>query len=548
MNKYKLLKYILKKYKAKIILAIILSLVANILMLTPTIYMLQIYDRVMLSQSEITLIAVSIIAMGMLLSMAISEWLRANLLLFISKDIDKLISSNLFNTVFSKRLNNNTQQAVQPFSDLALVKQLVSGPSMYAILDAPWTPIYVGVMFLMHPLLGWVSLFFLLNMLFIGWITAKKTSQYKDESLEEEKESNSFVYSKFRNAEVIEAHGMTLHLRNKWWAKQKEVINSITESESFEMLMTTISKEVSILKQSLALGLGAYLVIHGDLSVGSMIAANLLMSRTTAPVDAMISGWKNFQEGILALNRIEEIFNKEEKQIEGIINNNKFTGKIEVKNLYIKFPNIDQHTIKNICLSIPAGQRIALIGDSGSGKSTLVKSILGLIPIEQGEIKWDDISLEKINRSEIGHMIGYLSQDVALFDGTIAENIARMNKIEYIKVIHSAQKVGMHEIILRLPEGYNTRINGRGGALSSGQKQRLALARALYNSPKLLVLDEPDSNLDEVGEKSLETTLKELVDTKTTILLITHRKKLLEQVDRILKIDNGQIISDEIVK
>jgi ATP-binding cassette subfamily C protein EexD len=279
-----------------------------------------------------------------------------------------------------------------------------------------------------------------------------------------------------------------------------------------------------------------------------MIAANLLMSRTTAPVDAMISGWKNFQEGILALNRIEEIFNKEEKQIEGIINNNKFTGKIEIKNLYIKFPNIDKHTIKNICLSIPAGQRIALIGDSGSGKSTLVKSILGLIPIEQGEIKWDDVSLEKINRSEIGHMIGYLSQDVALFDGTIAENIARMNEIDYIKVIHSAQKVGMHEIILRLPEGYNTKINGRGGALSSGQKQRLALARALYNSPKLLVLDEPDSNLDEVGEKSLETTLKELVDTKTTILLITHRKKLLEQVDRILKIDNGQIISDEIVK
>lgn len=547
MNKYKLLKYILKKYKLKIILAIILSLVANILMLTPTIYMLQIYDRVMLSQSEITLIAVSIIAMGMLLSMTISEWLRAKLLLFISKDIDKLISGNLFNTVFSTRLNNNTQEAVQPFSDLALVKQLVSGPSMYAILDAPWTPIYVGVMFLMHPLLGWVSLFFLLNMLFIGWITAKKTSQYKDESLEEEKESNSFVYSKFRNAEVIEAHGMTLHLRNKWWAKQKEVINSITESESFEMLMTTISKEVSILKQSLALGIGAYLVINGDLSVGSMIAANLLMSRTTAPVDAMISGWKNFQEGILALNRIEEIFNKEEKQIEGVINN-QFTGKIEVKNLYIKFRNIDKYTIKNISLSIPEGQRIALIGDSGSGKSTLVKSILGLIPIEQGEVKWDGESLEKINRSEIGHMIGYLSQDVALFDGTIAENIARMNEIDHIKVIHAAQKVGMHEIILRLSEGYNTKINGRGGALSSGQKQRLALARALYNSPKLLVLDEPDSNLDEVGEKSLDTTLKELVDTKTTILLITHRKKLLEQVDRILKIENGQIISDEILK
>ena len=547
MNKYKLLKYILKKYKLKIILAVILSLVANILMLTPTIYMLQIYDRVMLSQSETTLIAVSIIAMGMLLSMTISEWLRAKLLLFISKDIDKLISGNLFNTVFSTRLNNNTQEAVQPFSDLALVKQLVSGPSMYAILDAPWTPIYVGVMFLMHPLLGWVSLFFLLNMLFIGWITAKKTSQYKDESLEEEKESNSFVYSKFRNAEVIEAHGMTLHLRNKWWAKQKEVIDSITESESFEMLMTTISKEVSILKQSLALGIGAYLVIKGDLSVGSMIAANLLMSRTTAPVDAMISGWKNFQQGILALNRIEEIFTKEEKQTEGTINN-KFTGKIEVNNLFIKFPNIDKYTIKNISLSIPAGQRIALIGDSGSGKSTLVKSILGLIPIEQGEIKWDGIFLEKINRSEIGHAIGYLSQDVALFDGSIAENIARMNEIDHIKVIHAAEKVGMHEIILRLPEGYNTKINGRGGALSSGQKQRLALARALYNSPKLLVLDEPDSNLDEVGEKSLETTLKELVDTKTTILLITHRKKLLDQVDRILKIDNGQIISDEILK
>ena len=542
----KLLKYIIKKYKSKLILAILFSLFANILMLTPTIYMLQIYDRVMLSQSEVTLIAVSIIAFGLLLSMTFSEWLRSKLLLYVSKDIDHIVSGKLFDTVFSDRLNNNTQGAVQPFSDLAMVKQLISGPSMYALLDAPWTPIYVGVMFLMHPLLGWVSLLFLVNMLLIGWITAKKTNKYKDQSLEEEKESNSFIFSKFRNAEVIEAHGMTVHLRNKWWTKQKSVIDSIIESETIEMLMTTVSKEITILKQSLALGLGAFLVIKGELSVGSMIAANLLMTRTTAPVDAMIAGWKNFQQGILALNRIEEIFKKEENN-KTLLQDNQFTGRIDVINLSIKFTNIDKYTINNISLSIPAGQIIALIGDSGSGKSTLIKSILGLIPIQQGDIKWDSVSINNINKSGIGHKIGYLSQDVALFDGSIAENISRMNEIDYKKVIDAAQSVGMHEIILRLSEGYNTRINGRGGALSSGQKQRLALARALYDSPTLLVLDEPDSNLDEVGEKSLETTLKTLADKNTTIILITHRKKLLEQVDRILKLDNGQIISDVMV-
>lgn len=538
-------KYIFHRYNKQIMLVVLLSLIANILMLVPTLYMLQIYDRVLISQSELTLLVISLISFGLLISMSAAEWIRSRILNIISEEINNKYSNIIFNHIFSEKLKNSIQGAIQPFSDLSSLKQIISGPSVQALLDAPWTPIYVIVMFLMHPLLGWISLMFLISMSAVAWLTAKKINQYKDQSQEEEKESNSFIYNKFRNAEMIEAHGMTERLRDKWWIKQTSVLKSSIESETVETVMTTISKEIAILKQSLALGVGAFLVIRGELSVGSMIAANLLMSRTTAPVDALISSWKSFQQGLMALKQIEEIIKTDDNT--KLIKPKNFNADLKINNLNIHFQGQANYTIKNLNLHIPSGQKVALIGDSGSGKSTIIKSLIGLVEIQHGEVRWDDELISNVDKNYMGKKIGYLSQKVGLFDGTIADNIARFGTIDSNKIIEASKIVGMHEIILRLPDGYNTKISGKSDALSAGQKQRLALARAMYDYPKLLILDEPDSNLDEIGEQALELTLNS-TSQKPTIVLVSHKEKLLKHVDRIITIVNGQIARDEYIK
>ena len=525
-----------------------LSMIANLLMLTPTIYMLQIYDRILISQSELSLLFVSLICLGLLSSMVVSEWVRSKILLIINDEVVNKYSELIFEYTFSQKLKINVKEAVQPFADLNSVKNLISGQSINALLDAPWTPVYVLVMFLMHPILGWMSLIFLISMSFIAWLTASKTNQYKDQTIEEEKESNSFIYSKLRNAEVIEALGMTENLRDKWWTKQKLVLQSISRADTIENILTTFSKETAILKQSLALGVGAYLVIKGELSVGSMIAANLLMGRTTAPVDMLISSWKNFQQGLQALERIEKIINEDKSITKKISINDSLNAEIRIDNLYTKFPESEGYTLNDISLSIPSGQKIALVGESGSGKSTLIKCLLGLINYQQGEIKFNGILVQEINYKMIGNQIGYLSQNVALFDGTIAENITRFENIDSAKVIEASKFVGIHEFILRLPDGYNTRITGKSGSLSAGQKQRLVLARAMYNNPKLLILDEPDSNLDEIGENALELAMKNTSVNKLTVIVVTHKEKLLQHVDRIITLDKGRVIKDEIVR
>lgn len=545
MIKSTIIKYIFQKYTKQILLIIILSLIANILMLVPTLYMLQIYDRILISQSELTLMVVSLISLGLLISMSVAEWIRSRMLNIISDEINIKYSNKIFNHLFSEKLKHNIQGAIQPFSELSSLRQIISGPSVQALLDAPWTPLYVVVMFLMHPLLGWISLLFLISMGAVAFITANKINQYKDLSQEEEKESNSFIYNKFRNAEVIEAHGMTESLRNKWWIKQKNVLKISIESETVETVMMTLSKEIAILKQSLALGVGAFLVIRGELSVGSMIAANLLMSRTTAPVDALISSWKSFQQGLMSLKQIEVIIKKEDKN--NLLKLNNFDADIKIINLLIHFPGQIKNTIENLNLHIPSGQKIAFVGDSGSGKSTIIKSIVGLIEYQQGEIRWDNELINDLDKIFIGRNIGYLSQKIGFFDGTIADNIARFGKIDSNKIIEASKNVGMHEIILRLPDGYNTKISGKSDVLSAGQKQRLALARAMYDNPKLIILDEPDSNLDDIGEQALEVALNTKSHLKPTIVLVTHKEKLLKLVDRIITIENGQIVRDEYI-
>lgn len=541
MNSNKLLSKLARTYKRELILALVFSSVANIMMLVPTLYMLQIYDRVMVSKSEITLIVVSVISLGLMLSMIFSEWARSKVLIAAGVNLELALSQRLFRVSFLSRLKQSQKTTLQPFSDLGQLRQTLTGQSIYALLDAPWTPFYIVVMFLLHPWLGILALLFCINLSFVAWFSAQKTKDSKDQSLEEETELNRFVHSKLRNAEVIEAHGMAKNLQYKWWQRQNEVLRIGAEAENLESKLTSATKEITVLKQSLALGVGALLVMEGELSIGAMIAANLLMTRATAPLDMMVNGWRGFKQAFQASERIESLLEEFPEHQTGEFNHT-LHGNLQLTGVTAKAESRNSPILNDVSLQVQAGEAIAVIGASGSGKSTLAKVILGIWPNFTGKVLFDGKEIESLNREDIGSQIGYLAQDVELFDGTIAENIARMSDVKHEKVILAAKHVGMHETILHLPNGYDNQITGKGGTLSSGQKQRIALARAIYDMPQVLVLDEPDSSLDDAGVHALESVLKELKKAGTTIVLITHRESLLNFVDRILEMENGQII------
>jgi len=540
MKSNKLFSQLARTYKQELLLALVFSSVANIMMLVPTLYMLQIYDRVMISKSEITLVVVSIITFGLMLTMGFAEWARSKVLIAAGVNLELALSQRLFRVSFLNRLKQTQKSTLQPFNDLAQLRQTLTGQSIYALLDAPWTPFYIVIMFLLHPWLGYLSIVFCVNLTLVAWFSAQMTKDSKDQSLEEEIELNRFVHSKLRNAEVIEAHGMANNLKLRWWQRQVEVLKTGTEAENLESKLTSTTKEITILKQSLALGVGALLVMEGELTVGAMIAANLLMTRATAPLDMMVNGWRGFKQSFESAKRLEELLDEFPEEVQRG-KSHALKGAIELQNISVKVATRKTPILHEVSLQVRPGEAIAVVGASGSGKSTLAKVILGIWPSFAGQVSFDGVDIHEIDREFMGPQVGYLAQDVELFDGTIAENIARMSEVDHERVILAAQHVGMHETILHLPSGYDHQITGKGGALSSGQKQRVALARAIYGTPQILILDEPDSSLDEAGVKALEEVLKELKSAGTTIVLITHRESLLDFVNRIIEMKSGQI-------
>jgi ATP-binding cassette, subfamily C, bacterial exporter for protease/lipase len=535
-----LLRPLYLRYKPQVHRAVAFSAVANLMMLVPTVYMLQVYDRVMVSRSEITLLVVSIIALGLLMCMGFAEWCRSRVLIASGVDLDLMLSGQVFEASYHEQLKTRHTQAASYFSDLALVRQTLTGNTVYALLDAPWTPVYVAVMFLLSPWLGLLSLVFLTNLTWLAGWGSKRTAAFKDESQAEEREYNSFVHNKLRNIEVIEAHGMQASLRERWWLRQQQVHTAQLTAEEVETRVTTFSKEVAVLKQSLALGVGAILVIKGDLSMGAMIAANFMMGRATAPMDTMVSGWRSFQQGMDALERITRLLDRNKVTTSRHVPES-LRGEWELRGVGLTVEGRRVPILGDVSLGFTSGQVSAIIGPSGSGKSSLARAMLGLCPEFTGKVLLDGVPISDYDPDTFGRYVGYLPQDVELFDGTIAENIARMGKVDHEAVIEAANRVGMHETLLLLPDGYDTQIKGKAGILSAGQKQRVALARAVYGTPKLLVLDEPDSSLDEAGVAALEKVVQELRQVGTCVCLITHRGSLLNIADRVVVMSGGVV-------
>lgn len=529
-------------FRREFLIVGVFSMIANVLMLTPTLYMLHVYDRVLASQSELTLIAMSLLALFLFAVMAFTEWMRSRVLVSTGVRLDDTLSTQVFNASFEAHLNQAGASPSRAFGDLIQIRQFLTGNGIFAFFDAPWTPIYMAVLFFLHPMLGVLGIFFALIQAALAWFGHRYTLTPSEDAVKAASEAGNFLQSKLRNAEVLESMGMVPNLQMRWTDRHRNHLAKSGAAQHLTHRITAVSKFIRYAQQSLSLGAGALLVIDGQLSAGGMIAANVLMTRALAPIDMIVGSWRQFIGMRFAFARLEKMMIDHPAR-DPAFKNVALTGEVVLQQVFANAAGRKDPILKDINLSVPAGTVTVILGPSGSGKSTLARVLMGIWPDASGKVLIDGHPIGDWNRAELGPLLGYLPQDVELLEGSIAENIARFGEVDSGKVIAAAQNAGLHEMILRLPNGYDTPIGEAGNLLSGGQRQRVGLARAIYGNPKLIVLDEPNANLDDAGEAALIRTVTGLKANGQTVFLITHRPGAVAVADRLLILRDGQIFA-----
>ena len=519
----------------------IFSMIANVLMLTPTLYMLQVYGRVMKSGSELTLLMVTLFLVFFYGVMAFAEWLRSRLLVRIGVRLDEELNSQVFNSSFEAYLNRTKHNVNEAFSDLTNIRQFLTANGVIAFFDTPWTPIYIAVIFLLNPFLGWLSILFAVLQVGLTMQSHRITTREIESATESGNDSHRFVQSKLRNIEPVHAMGMVGNFRDRWFRLHDVSLAKAESSMERQHRQQAVAKFVRYTMQSLTLGAGALMVIEGKMSAGSMIAANVLMSKALQPLDLVVATWKPFVQARTAFRRLEKLLEEFPERQPGAKHQDPL-GEIRLEALSATVEGREQPILQDINVVFPAGRVVVVVGPSGSGKSTLARCLVGIWPERDGKVLIDGEPIESWDRIELGPHIGYLPQDIELFDGSIAENIARFGELDSEKVIEAAKRTGIHDMVLRFPHGYDTQIGEAGGILSGGQRQRLGLARAMYGNPEIVVLDEPNANLDDAGERSLLEAVADLRRSNKTVILITHRPSILGAADLLVVMRDGRIL------
>lgn len=527
-------------FRREFAVCLFFSIIVNLLGLTPTLYMLQLYDRVMVSQSLLTLAAVTLVMLFLFAVQGFAEWSRARLLVRTGIRLDQTLNSRVFQASFESQLKQLGRSPAQALSDLTNVRQFMTGAGIIAFMDTPWSPIYLFVLFLLHPWLGVVGVVFAFIIVLAAVHSSRVTKAPLEKALEASGQVSSYMFSKLRNAEAIKAMGMLDNLRSHWLARHDNFLAVNSETSDAVSRAQARTKFIRNTQQSLALGIGALLVIKGELSPGAMIAANVLIGRATQPLDQLVGNWKSFVSTRKSFQRLEALLQEHPVNELSSVNEPP-KGRVRLEGLVASAPSRSQPILKGLSLDVPAGSVVGVVGPSGAGKSTLARVLIGIWPDVQGRVLLDDEPITSWDRDDLGPFLGYLPQDVELFDGSIAENISRFGELDPDKVIRASQRAGVHEMILKFPKGYDTPMGEAGALLSGGQRQRIGLARAMYGDPRIIVLDEPNANLDDAGEAALVTAVKDLKDQGCTVFLITHRTSILDITDRLLVLSNGEI-------
>jgi ATP-binding cassette subfamily C protein EexD len=519
------------------------SAAVNILMLTPIIYMMTVYDRVVASGSLSTLAMLTILMVCLLAAAGGFEWVRSMILISASNRVETLLRKRISDATFKRTLLTGGMVAnAQPLSDLTALRQFLTGNGLFAFFDAPWFPIYIGVMFMFHPLFGITGIISGLVMVALAYTNESATNNLlKEANLESNQASNRFQGS-LRNAEVVAAMGMSEDIRKRQDALFDSVLQKQTTASKKAGLLSGISKSFRLIVQSLLLGLGAYLALNQRISPGMMIAGSLLLGRALAPIDMLVGTWKGFSLARAQYARLRELLEHIPARAD-TMSLPAPTGELTAEKVSVAPPGSQVLVVRGVTFELAPGEALGMVGPSASGKSTLARALLGIWPSHGGKVRLDGADIAAWSREELGPHLGYLPQDIELFDGTIADNICRFSDTEPGLIVAAAKLAGVHEMTLHLPKGYDTVIGGAGGMLSGGQRQRIGLARAVFGDPKLLILDEPNSNLDDQGEKELVEALRRIKTQGCTIVIITHRTMVLQCVDKILVMKEGAAVS-----
>ena len=539
-SKYPELAEALKETKRYFIYAGIFSAAVNLLQLAPVIYMLQVYDRVMSSGSLTTLGSLTMILIALLIAMGGFEWVRTMILISASNKIETSLRKRVSDASFKRALlGGGGGQAV---SDLSSLRQFLTGNGLFAFFDAPWFPIYVGIMFMFHPWFGVSAIFAGIVMVALAYANEKATSKKLQEANVLSGRVTAQLNGTLRNAEVIAAMGMNEAIRDRQEKSSDEVLRLQTDASKWAGIIGNFSKSFRMIMQSLLLGLGALLALRQEISPGMVIAGSLLLGRALAPIDMLVGTWKGFAVARAQYDRLGQLLTNIPEEID-TMSLPAPTGVLTTEQVVVVPPGARVAAVKGVTIQLEAGEALGIVGPSASGKSSLARALLGIWPAYSGKVRLDGADIGAWNRRELGPYIGYLPQDIELFDGTISENICRFGEKDAGKIVQAAQLAGVHDLILHLPNGYDTVIGGTGGVLSGGQRQRVGLARAVYGSPRFMVLDEPNSNLDDQGEKELVQALNRVKESGCTVVVITHRTMVLQCVDKILVMKEGAAVA-----
>ncbi len=519
----------------------VFSLIINLLMLTAPLYMLQIYDRVLASRSESTLIALTVLAGGMLLIMGMLDLVRSRVLVRIGTRLGLSLNPSVFSATFERSLRGEQGGRSQPLRDLDNLRQFLTGPGPFALFDAPWVPFYLGLVFLFHPVLGFIALGGALLLFVLAVLNELLTRRLLNEANTAVTSAYGFAETTLRNAEALEAMGMLSGIFSRWNARHRRGLALQGQASDRAGTLTASSKAVRMFLQVAILGAGASLAIQQIITPGVMIAASIIMGRALAPVEQAIGQWRHFIAARSSFRRLKELLNDAPS-------NPPRTalpppkGRLAIENVIVVPPGAQRPVLKGISFQLEPGDALGVIGPSAAGKTSLARLLVGVWQPYAGSVRLDGAELDRWQREDLGPHIGYLPQDVELFTGTIAENISRFaEEVDPEKVVRAAQRAGVHEMILKLPQAYDTQINEDGSILSGGLQQRVGLARAIYGEPALVVLDEPNSNLDSAGDQSLTEAILDLRKRLATVVVMAHRPSAIAAVDKLLMLRDGKI-------
>lgn len=520
--------------------AVFFSFFINILGLTAPLYMMQVYDRVLSSRNITTLVVLTILIALLYLAGAFLESIRSKLLVRAGVKFDGEINQPAFSAVQRATLVQPSASHVQALRDTDTVREFFTGAGIISLCDLPWVPIYILVATLLHP---WYGILAVASIIISGTLALANDRLTKDRLNEATKANiaaNNKATTTFRNAEVLQAMGMVGNLRRQWSVSRIEALaQQALASDRAGVVMAAI-KFNRMFVQSFVLGLGAYLAIRREVSPGTIIAASIIVGKCIQPVEMAIGNWKGIVTMRAAYERVQTLL-RSLPEINQRLQLPAPRGDLSVENVLVRAPGRDQLILKGVNFKLPAGSVLGVIGPSAAGKSSLARLLVGVWPPASGSVRLDGAELDHWDPEQLGQYLGYLPQDVELFSGTIAENICRFGEVDDEKIVRAAQMADVHDMIQRLPDGYNTQIGDAGAALSGGQRQRIGLARALYGMPSLIVLDEPNASLDSAGEQALMNTILRLKEAGKTVVMVTHKTNALAQCDAIMVMQDGAV-------